>query len=54
MLCLGAWDQNGRADDEIHPPEFLVAGDVLRGDAAATLGQGTFVARVFFCGNFLV
>ena len=39
MLGLGAWNQNRRRDDEIHAPEFLVASDVLRGNAVGALSE---------------
>ena len=38
VLGLRSWDQDGRRDDEIESPEFLVSGDVLRGDALGALG----------------
>src|SRR5579863_6642574 len=44
VLGFGAGDEDGGSDDEIHAPEFLMAGDVLRGDAAGALGESGFVS----------
>ena len=50
MFGLWARNQHGGGHDQIEPPEFLVAGDVLRGDAFGALGQRFVVPRLlFFC-----
>lgn len=47
MLSLGTRNQDGRCDDEVHAPKFLVAGDVLRGNAATSLGKGELITSYF-------
>lgn len=50
MFGLWARNQHGGGHDQIEPSEFLVAGDVLRGDAFGALGQRFVVPRLlFFC-----
>jgi len=45
---FGFWTRNkdSWADDEIHPPEFLVPRDVLRWNALRTLVEGLIEARL--------
>src|SRR5260370_3496830 len=52
MVCLGARDEHRRCDDEIYPPERLMSGDVLRGNAAAAFGQRGVVATLLIDGEF--
>ena len=51
MLGFRAGDEDGGGDDEIHAPEFLMAGDVLRGNAAGALGESGFVAKLLAGGE---
>ena len=39
-------NKHGRADDEVHAPEFLMPGDVLRWNALRTLVEGLIVTRL--------
>lgn len=55
VLGFGARDEDGGGDDEVHTPEFLMAGNVLRGDTTGALVQsglvaGGFVGREFALG----
>src|SRR5579872_2696846 len=43
MLGFRTRNQHRPGDDKIHAPELLVAGDVLRGNALRTLGEGIVV-----------
>ena len=52
VLGFRARDQDSRADDEVQSPEFLVAGDVLRGNAASALLEGFVVASLFVGRKF--
>ena len=52
MLGLGPRNKDGRRDDEIHAPEFLMARDVLRGHAARAFGERSFVAGLLVCREF--
>jgi hypothetical protein len=45
MFGLWARNQHGGGHDQIEPPEFLVAGGVLRGDAFGAPGQRFVVPR---------
>ena len=47
VLGLRARNQDRGRDDEIHAPEFLMAGDVLRWNAAGALGERSIVASLF-------
>ena len=53
VLSFGARDENGGSDYQVHAPEFLMAGDVLRGDTAAPLGESPVIA-CSFVGSELV
>ena len=46
MFGFRPGDQDGGSDDEIHAPEFLMAGDVLRGNSAASLAESSLVASL--------
>jgi hypothetical protein len=52
VLSLGARDEDGRRDDEVEPPEFLVAGDVLCRDTFGALGEGFLVTGLLFHREF--
>jgi hypothetical protein len=52
MLGFGARDEHCRRDDEVHAPELLMAGDVLRGDAPCALGERGIVTGCFIRGEF--
>ncbi len=52
VLGFRTRDEDSRADDEVQPPEFLVPGDVLRGNAASALLEGFLVAGLFVGGKF--
>ena len=52
VLGFGARDEDRGRHDQVEPPEFLVAGDVLRGDALGALCQGFVVAGLLFGGEF--
>ena len=52
MFGLGARNENGGSDDEIHAPEFLMSGDVLRWDSARTFGESRVVARGLIGSEF--
>jgi hypothetical protein len=54
MLRLGSRNQHCRRHDKIHPPKFLMPGDVLRGDASRTLRDRIIVARLFFWAKFVL
>ena len=54
VLSLGARDENGGSDYQIHAPEFLMAGDVLRGDTAAPLGESPVIACSFVGSEFVL
>src|SRR5262249_40142537 len=43
VLSLRAWDEHRRRHQKIKSPEFLMAGDVLRGTAAGALTNDFFV-----------
>src|SRR5258708_12670780 len=43
VFGLRARNEDGRGNDEIHTPEFLVASDLLRGDSAGSLSERSFV-----------
>src|SRR5208282_4366533 len=47
-------DQHRRRDDQVHPPEFLVAGDVLRRLAGGALGDGFGVACLLVGREFVL
>jgi hypothetical protein len=51
---LGFWtgNEHGRRNDEVHSPEFLMSGDVLRGYTAFALGQGPVIAVLVVRGKF--
>ena len=51
VLGFGARYQDGWGHDQIHAPEFLMAGDVLRGDSTGALGQGCIIASRFIIGE---
>src|SRR5271163_1504011 len=51
MFGLGTRDQDGRGDNKVHAPEFLVTGDVLRGNAAGALGERDVVASALVGGK---
>ena len=53
VLGLGTRDQHRRRDDQVHPPEFLMTGDVLRRLAGRSLGDGFVVARLFVGGQLI-
>ena len=52
MFGFGAGDEDGGSDDEVYAPEFLMSGDVLRGNAAGALGESGFVAGLLVGGEF--
>jgi hypothetical protein len=52
VLGLGAGNEDGRSHYQIHAPKFLVARDVLRGNAAGALGECGFVTAGFVGGEF--
>src|SRR5579859_2518170 len=51
---LGLWtrNENRRSNDEVHPPEFLMSSDVLRGNATGALGESSIITHLFFGGQF--
>ena len=51
LFGLGAGDEDGGGDDEIQAPEFLMAGDVLRGNAAGAFGESGFISSGFVGGQ---
>ena len=51
MLGFGTRYQYRWSDDEIHAPEFLVAGDVLGRYAAFALSQSLLVSALFVRGE---
>jgi hypothetical protein len=51
MLSFRPGDKHGRRDNQVHAPEFLVAGDVLGGHATGTFGQGLIIACDFVFGQ---
>ncbi len=54
MLRFRAWNEHGGRDEQVHPPEFLMAGDVLSGNAADALRQrGVELRRFVFRQNTL-
>src|SRR6185369_17560365 len=48
VFGLRTRNEHVRRNDEVHAPEFLMSGDVLRGHAAFALVQGVVVAALFF------
>src|SRR3954467_15182317 len=46
VLRLGSWNQHRRRNDEVHAPEFLVSGNVLRGNPSGALGERRAVATM--------
>ena len=52
VLGLGARDQHGWRDYEVHAPEFLMSRDVLCGNAASALGKSGIIAAGLFGGEF--
>ena len=51
VLGFRTRNEHGRGNDQIHSPEFLMAGNVLGGYAALALGQGLVIAIVFVPGK---
>jgi len=51
VFGLGTRNQNRRRDDEVHTPEFLMAGDVLRRNSTGALGKGSVIASRFVGGE---
>ncbi len=47
VLGLGAGNEHGGRNDKVHAPEFLMAGDVLRGNSAGASAD-CFLIAVFF------
>ncbi len=47
VLGFGARYEDRGTDDEVHAPKFLMAGNILRGNAACTLGECGFIATGF-------
>src|SRR3989442_1091296 len=45
-------DEHGRSNDEVHAPEFLVPGDVLRRYTLGALDEGLLVAGLFSAREF--
>ncbi len=45
-------DEHGGRNDEVHAPEFLVPGDVLRRDTLGALGESLLVAGLFSAREF--
>ena len=52
MLGLGTRNQNRGRHDEVHPPEFLMARDVLCWDATGALREGLAVPSLFIDCEF--
>ena len=52
MLGLGTRNQNRGRHDEIHPPEFLMARDVLCWEASGAFAESRFVAALFIASEF--
>src|SRR5450755_2440461 len=52
VLSLRPRDQHRRTDDQVHAPEFLVPGNVLRGHAAGALVESRFISRLFILAQF--
>ena len=52
VFGLGTRDEHRRRDDEIHAPEFLMPGDVLRGNAAGAFGQRGVIATLLIDAEF--
>lgn len=51
MFGFGAGDEDGGSDDEVHAPEFLMSGDVLRGNTTGALGESGLVAGLLVGGE---
>ena len=52
LLSLGARDQDGRIDEKVEAPKFLMARDVLRGLAVEALAQVAAVVNPFDLSQF--
>src|SRR5271167_949363 len=52
VLCLRAWNEHRRSDDEVHTPEFLMPGDVLRGHSPRAFDKGGLVLSLLVGGKF--
>src|ERR1700730_1534587 len=51
MLRLRTGDEDGSSNNQVHPPEFLMAGDVLGGHTAGAFGKSGVVTGLLFYGQ---
>jgi hypothetical protein len=52
VLGLRTRDENRGSNDQVHAPEFLMSGNVLRGNATGAFGESSIIAHLLIGGEF--